>query len=100
MSDLAVTCTECPYCGWELTPRNSRRHLNACPRNPALRVRIVLALTDAARPGYAVRPLDYTKRARRGRAPSPSLLYRAWGHWEVAAEYFGLQYERRRKGRD
>ena len=92
--------SECPYCGWELTPQICRRHLNACPRNPALRERIVAALSDAEHPGYAVIPLIYTRRAARGRAPSPMLLYRAWGHWDVAAAYFGLRFEGRCRVRE
>lgn len=90
---------ECPFCGIEVTPQ-ARRHLTVCPRNPALREAIIAALRDPTRPGYAVGPRTYGNHSYRRRVPCVTLLYRAWGDWEVVAAYFGLWYEkRRRKGK-
>lgn len=88
---------ECPHCGMELYPYTERRHIRLCPRNPAQRASITAALSDADRPGYAVSFDVYARRARRFRVPSPALLYRAWGHWDIVAEYFGLRYDGRRR---
>lgn len=96
---MTITIQECPWCGMEITPW-ARRHLIVCPRNPALRPNIIRALADAERPGYAVSYAIYWRRAGRVRAPSLSLLYRAWGSWPVICAEFGLIWEPvRRRGK-
>lgn len=98
MTARATYPAECPWCGWEMSPW-ARRHLVVCPRNPALRPHIVAALTDPKRPGCAVGPRIYARRSAGFRAPSASLLYRAWGNWEAVAAEFGLHCESRSRGR-
>lgn len=87
---------ECPWCGWEVIP-TTRRHIKVCPRNPALRQNIIQALSDTERPGYAVSSRVYSRRSYKSRAPSLSLLYRAWGSWSAICAEFGLTREPARK---
>lgn len=77
----------CPYCGATTT----RVHPPRCPDNPDVRARILAALTDPDKPGYAISKNRYTLHSSALNLPAELTLKRHYGSWAAFVAAFGLK---------
>ena len=86
-----ITRAECPHCAGEFAPSVYDRHVNVCPRNPAMRDAIRTLMQDAAHPEFAVSPAEYNERAEGSDVARYDTLKRTFGGWAAAVKHFGLE---------
>ena len=81
----------CPHCG---RPIKGGQHAAVCPRNPAVRGRLAVAIADPDNPGCARASSEYRRIAGQLGLPSTETLARVYGSWADVAAEFGLKAQR------
>ena len=81
----------CPHCG---RPIKGGQHAAVCPRNPAVRGRLAVAIADPDNPGCARASSEYRRIAGELGLPSTETLARVYGSWADVAAAFGLKPQR------
>ena len=84
----------CPYCARPVKGGNDARHAAVCPRNPAVRGRLAVAIADPDNPGCARASSEYRRIAGELGLPSTETLARVYGSWADVAAEFGLKPQR------
>jgi hypothetical protein len=81
----------CCYCHRPYTGRAIGTHERFCPERPEVAAAILVAMTDAERPGFAVQQHAYEPAASGTGASSIKALVKHYGSWIAACEHFGLR---------
>ena len=85
----------CPHCGRAFAySGNVVQHAAVCPRNPAVRGRLAVAIADPDNPGCARASSEYRRIAGELGLPSTETLARVYGSWADVAAEFGLKARR------
>ena len=80
----------CPHCGREVSRSVLRKHIDACPANPATRPHTAALLADPDNPGYIRQYNDYQRVQHNSPAASTLMLMTMYGSWPGVAAAFGL----------
>jgi hypothetical protein len=83
--------TACQHCHRPYNGRAIGTHERFCPERPEIAAATQRLLTDATRPGYAVRQRDYEAATAGTGAATAKVLVRHFGSWQAVCTRFDLR---------